>query len=265
MKLNILVLGDIVGQPGRAIVENRLPALIKEKKIDFAIANAENAADGSGITPDVVKRLFASGLDAITTGDHVWRKKEAIQVLETDTRVLRPANYSPLAKGRGWVVIKNHLQPDIAVINLLGRVFMSPIDCPFRVVDRILEDVSRKTQIIIVDIHAEATSEKVAMGWYLDGRVSAVVGTHTHVQTADERVLPGSTAYITDLGMTGPYHSVLGRNKDHVLKFIVTQMPTRFEVAEKDVRMSGAIITVDAPTGKALGIERLVVCENNGI
>ena len=188
MKLNILVLGDIVGQPGRAIVENRLPALIKEKNIDFAIANAENAADGSGITPDVVKGLFASGLDAITTGDHVWRKKEAIQVLETDTRVLRPANYSPLAKGRGWVVIKNHLQPDIAVINLLGRVFMSPIDCPFRVVDRILEDVSRKTQIIIVDIHAEATSEKVAMGWYLDGRVSAVVGTHTHVQTADERV-----------------------------------------------------------------------------
>ncbi|MEK7368864.1 MAG: TIGR00282 family metallophosphoesterase [Planctomycetota bacterium] len=265
MKLNILVLGDIVGQPGRAIVENRLPALIKEKNIDFAIANAENAADGSGITPDVVKRLFASGLDAITTGDHVWRKKEAIQVLETDTRVLRPANYSPLAKGRGWVVIKNHLQPDIAVINLLGRVFMSPIDCPFRAVDRILEDVSKKTQIIIVDIHAEATSEKVAMGWYLDGRVSAVVGTHTHVQTADERVLPGSTAYITDLGMTGPYHSVLGRNKDHVLKFIVTQMPTRFEVAEKDVRMSGAIITVDASTGKALGIERLVVCENNGI
>ncbi|HCN20387.1 MAG: metallophosphoesterase [Planctomycetes bacterium GWA2_50_13] len=265
MKLNILVLGDIVGQPGRAIVENRLPALIKEKNIDFAIANAENAADGSGITPDVVKGLFASGLDAITTGDHVWRKKEAIQVLETDTRVLRPANYSPLAKGRGWVVIKNHLQPDIAVINLLGRVYMSPIDCPFRVVDRILEDVSRKTQIIIVDIHAEATSEKVAMGWYLDGRVSAVVGTHTHVQTADERVLPGSTAYITDLGMTGPYHSVLGRNKDHVLKFMVTQMPTRFEVAEKDVRMSGAIITVDASTGKALGIERLVVCENNGI
>ena len=265
MKLNILVLGDIVGQPGRAIVENRLPALIKEKNIDFAIANAENAADGSGITPDVVKGLFASGLDAITTGDHVWRKKEAIQVLETDTRVLRPANYSPLAKGRGWVVIKNHLQPDIAVINLLGRVYMSPIDCPFRVVDRILEDVSRKTQIIIVDIHAEATSEKVAMGWYLDGRVSAVVGTHTHVQTADERVLPGSTAYITDLGMTGPYHSVLGRNKDHVLKFMVTQMPTRFEVAEKDVRMSGAIITVDASTGKALGIERLVVCVNNGI
>lgn len=265
MKLNILTLGDIVGQPGRHIIENKLPALIKKENIDFAIANAENAAGGSGITSDVVKRLFASGLDVITTGDHVWKKKEVIQVLEMDTRVLRPANYSPLAKGRGWVVVKNHLGPDIAIINLLGRVFMSPIDCPFRTVDQILEEVSTKAQIIIVDIHAEATSEKVAMGWYLDGRVSAVVGTHTHVQTADERVLPGSTAYITDLGMTGPYHSVLGRNKDHVLKFIVTQMPTRFEVADKDVRMSGAIITVDASTGKAEGIKRLVVHENNGI
>lgn len=265
MKLNILVLGDIVGQPGRAIVEKRLPAIIRERNIDFAVANAENAANGSGITPDVAKGLLASGLDVITTGDHVWRKKEAVQVLETETRVLRPANYSPLAKGRGWVVVKNHLQPDIAIINLLGRVFMSPIDCPFRTVDRILEEIPKETRIIIVDIHAEATSEKVALGWYLDGRVSAVVGTHTHVQTADERVLPGSTAYITDLGMTGPYHSVLGRNKDHVLKFMVTQMPTRFEVAEKDVRMGGAVITVDASTGRALGIERLMVCENNGI
>ncbi|MEE9584335.1 MAG: TIGR00282 family metallophosphoesterase [Candidatus Brocadiales bacterium] len=263
MKLNILVLGDIVGRPGRDIVEDKLPTLIKEENIDFAVANAENAAGGSGVTPVVVKGLFDSGIDVLTTGDHVWKKKEAIPVLETETRILRPANYSPLAKGRGWVVVKNHLRPDIAIINLLGRVFMSPIDCPFRTVDQILEEVSGKAQIIIVDIHAEATSEKIAMGWYLDGRVSAVVGTHTHVQTADERVLPGRTAYITDLGMTGPYHSVLGRNKDHVLEFIVTQMPRRFEVADKDVRMSGAIITVDGSTGKAEGIKRLVVHGNN--
>ncbi|MCQ4574762.1 MAG: TIGR00282 family metallophosphoesterase [Candidatus Brocadiales bacterium] len=264
MKFNVLVLGDVVGQPGRDIIENRLPALLKEEKIDFAVANAENAAGGSGITQDAARQLFASGLNVLTTGDHVWKKKEAIPVLETESRILRPANYSPLAKGRGWVVVKTHLGPDIAIINLLGRVFMSPIDCPFRAVDRILKEVSGRAQIIIVDIHAEATSEKVAMGWYLDGRVSAVVGTHTHIQTADERVLPESTAYITDLGMTGPYHSVLGRNKDHVLKFITTQMPTRFEVAKEDVRMSGVIITVDASTGKAEGIKRLVVHENNG-
>lgn len=263
MKLNILVLGDIVGQPGRSIVEKKLPALIKEEGIDFVIANAENAAGGSGITADVAKRLFASGLDVITTGDHVWKKKEIVNVLETETRILRPANYSPLAKGRGWAVVANRSGQAIGIINLLGRVFMPPIDCPFRTVDQILREVTKKTQIIIVDIHAEATSEKVAMGWYLDGRVSAVVGTHTHVQTADERLLPGNTAYITDLGMTGPHHSILGRNKEHVLKFITTQMPTRFEVADKDVRMNGVVITVDASTGRAEGIKRLVVHENN--
>ncbi len=263
MKVNILALGDIVGQPGRNIIENRLPALIKGENVDFAVANAENAAGGSGLTSDVARKLLACGLDVLTMGDHVWKKKEIIQILETERRVLRPANYSPLAKGRGWVVVKNHLGPSIAIINLLGRAFMSPIDCPFRAVDQILDEISKDVQIIIVDLHAEATSEKVAMGWYLDGRVSAVLGTHTHVQTADERVLPGSTAYITDLGMTGPYHSVLGRNKDHVLKHITTQMPTRFEVADKDVRMSGVIVTVDASTGKAEGIKRVVVHESN--
>ncbi|MFQ5957588.1 MAG: TIGR00282 family metallophosphoesterase [Candidatus Brocadiales bacterium] len=263
MKLNILVLGDIVGQPGRYIIENKLPVLIREEKIDFVVANAENAAGGSGLTSDVANRLFASGLDVITTGDHIWKKKEIIPVLEAETRILRPANYSPLAKGRGWVVVEKQLGNTIGIINLLGRVFMPPIDCPFRTVDQILKEISKKAQIIIVDLHAEATSEKIAMGWYLDGKVSAVVGTHTHVQTADERVLPGNTAYITDLGMTGPHNSVLGRNKDHVLKHIVTQMPTRFEVAERDVRMSGVIITVDSSTGKAEGIKRLVVHGNN--
>lgn len=263
MKLNILVLGDIVGQPGRNIIKDKLPTLVKEENIGFAIANAENAAGGSGVTADVTEKLFASGIDVITTGDHVWRKKEVIQVLEAETRVLRPANYSPMAKGKGWVVVKGHLGPDIAIINLLGRVFMSPVDCPFRAVDRILEKIPQKVRVIIVDMHAEATSEKIAMGWYLDGRVSAVVGTHTHVQTADETVLPGKTAYITDLGMTGPHQSVLGRNKDHVLEHLLTQMPTRFDVADKDVRMSGAIITVDAATGRAEGIRRLMLYENN--
>lgn len=259
MKLKILALGDIVGRPGREIIEKKLPQLIKEEAIDFVVANGENSAGGSGITLEVAEKLFSAGLDVITTGDHIWKKKEIIPVLEREPRILRPANYSPLAKGRGWVVVEDHGGHLIGVINLMGRVFMQPVDCPFRTVDQILKEVSKKTCIILLDMHAEATSEKIAMGWYLDGRVTAVVGTHTHVQTADERVLPGGTAYITDLGMTGPYRSILGRDIDRVLKAIVTQMPTRFDVAEKDVRMSGAIITADPSTGKAEDIKRWVV------
>lgn len=263
MILKTLVLGDIVGRPGREVVEKRLPALIQREGIHFVVANGENSAGGSGITPEVTKRLFPCGLDVITSGDHIWKKKEAIQLLEKEPRILRPANYSPMALGRGWTVVDSHSGISVGVINLLGRVFMQPVDCPFRTVDEVLKEVSRKTKIIIVDMHAEATSEKIAMGWYLDGRVSAVVGTHTHVQTADERILPNGTAYITDLGMTGPYKSILGRDIDRVLKAIITQMPTRFEIAEKDVRMSGAIITIESSTGKALEIKRLVVHEGN--
>jgi len=263
MIFKTLVLGDIVGRPGREVLERQLPAFIQKEDIHFVVANGENASGGSGITPEVAKKLFACGLDVITTGDHVWKKKEITQLLETEPRVLRPTNYSPLALGKGWTVVESHAGIPVGVINLLGRVFMQPIDCPFRAVDEVLKDLSKKAKVIIVDIHAEATSEKIAMGWYLDGRVSAVVGTHTHVQTADERILPNGTAYITDLGMTGPYKSVLGRDIDKVLKAIITQMPTRFDVAEKDVRMSGAIITIDSSTGKALEIKRLVLHDSN--
>ncbi len=263
MIFKALVLGDVVGRPGREVIEKQLPAFIQKEGIHFAVANGENASGGSGITPEVAKRLLASGLDVITTGDHVWKKKEVIQLLEAEPRILRPANYSPMAPGKGWAVVESHMGIPVGVINLLGRVFMQPVDCPFRAADEVLREISGKAKVIIVDMHAEATSEKIAMGWYLDGRVSAVVGTHTHVQTADERILPNGTAYITDLGMTGPYKSILGRDIDKVLKAIVTQMPTRFEVAEKDVRMSGAIITVDSSTGKALEIKRIVLHESN--
>jgi metallophosphoesterase (TIGR00282 family) len=263
MLFKTLLLGDIVGRPGRDVVERQLPALMQREGIHFVVANGENSAGGSGITPEAAQKLFACGLDVITTGDHIWKKKEVIQLLEKEPRVLRPANYSPMALGKGWIVVESHNGIPVGVINLLGRVFMQPIDCPFRAVDEVLKEISKKVKIVIVDMHAEATSEKIAMGWYLDGRVSAVVGTHTHVQTADERILPNGTAYITDLGMTGPYKSVLGRDIDRVLKAIITQMPTRFDVAEKDVRISGVIITLDSSTGKALEIKRLVVHEGN--
>ncbi len=262
MIIKALVLGDIVGRPGRDLVEKKLSSVMEKEGIHFVVANGENMAGGSGITPDAAKRLLACGLDVITTGDHVWKKKEAIPLLETEPHVLRPANYSPMGPGRGWTVTESRNGVPIGVINLLGRVFMHPADCPFRMVDEVLKELVGKAKVIIVDMHAEATSEKIAMGWYLDGRVSAVVGTHTHVQTADESILPNGTAYITDLGMTGPYKSILGRDIDRVLKTIVTQIPTRFDVAEKDVRMSGVIITIESSTGKALDIKRFLLRED---
>jgi hypothetical protein len=265
MKLKILAIGDIVGQPGRKILQDKLLTFIRDEEIDFCIANGENSAGGSGITGEVVSTLFSSGVDVITMGDHVWKKKEVIPILENELRLLRPENYSPLACGRGTVVINTKKGEPIGVINILGRVFMKPVDCPFRTVDQILKEFSSKTRIVIVDLHAEATSEKIAMGWYLNGRVSAVVGTHTHVQTADERVLSNGTAYITDLGMTGSHESVLGRSISPVLKAITTQMPERFDVAKKDVRICGVIITVDSSTGKSLDIKRIVIRENEAV
>ncbi|HHT9125091.1 MAG TPA: TIGR00282 family metallophosphoesterase [Candidatus Brocadiia bacterium] len=262
MKLKILAIGDIVGRPGRQILQDKLPTFIKDEKIDFCIANGENSAGGSGITGEVASSLLSFGVDVITMGDHVWKKKEVVPLLENERRLLRPENYSPLARGRGIVAINSKCGEPIGVINLLGRVFMKPIDCPFRVVDQVLKEFSGKTRVIIVDLHAEATSEKIAMGWYLNGRVSAVVGTHTHVQTADERILPNGTAYITDLGMTGSHESILGRSISPVLKAIVTQMPERFDVAERDVRICGVVISVDSSTGKAQDIKRIVVREN---
>ncbi len=263
MKINVLIIGDIVGKPGRMIVKEKLKSFIEKEDIHFCIANGENAAAGAGITGEIAAELFSHGVDVITTGDHVWDKKEILPELETNKSILRPANYSPLAIGKGYVVKNSRLGNPIGVINLLGRVFMKPIDCPFRASDEILKNISKETKIIFVDMHAEATSEKIAMGWYLDGKVSAVVGTHTHVPTADEKILPKGTAFISDLGMTGPHESVLGRKIECVLKAIVTQMPTRFEVAEKDVRISGVKVVVNSQTGIAESIRRIEVKEGD--
>ena len=263
MLLNILAIGDIVGQPGRKILEKKLNGFIKEYNIDFCIANAENAAGGSGLTVNIAKKLFSYGVNVITMGDHVWKRKEIYDSLQSEQRILRPANYSPLAHGRGYVAIKTEEDYVVGIINLLGRTFMKPIDCPFRAADTAVEELSKQTNIIVVDMHAEATSEKIAMGWYLDGRVSAVVGTHTHVQTSDEKILPKGTGYITDLGMTGPHESILGRNIDRVLKSIVTQVPTRYDIAENDLHIEGVVITVNKGTGNAEKIKRVRVTEND--
>ncbi len=259
MLINVLIIGDIVGKPGRIILKDKLKPFIDKENIHFCIANGENAAAGAGITGEIADELLSYGIDVITTGDHVWDKKEVLHALETNKSLLRPNNYSPFAIGKGYVVKNSKLGNPIGVINLLGRVFMKPIDCPFRAVDEILKSISRETKIVFVDMHAEATSEKIAMGWYLDGKVSAVVGTHTHVATADEKILPNGTAFISDLGMTGPHESILGRKIDCVLKAIVTQMPTRFDVAEKDVRINGVKVVVDSQTGKANSIKRIEI------
>jgi len=258
MELRILLVGDIVGSPGRRAVEVLLPKLVVRHKLDFVVANAENAAGGSGLTPEIADELFAYGVDCITTGDHVWRQKEIVPRLETDNRILRPANYPQSASGKGFALIDSKAGAKVAVINLLGRIFMNPVNCPFETADRLVGEMSLDTPVILVDMHAEATSEKVAMGWYLDGRASAVIGTHTHVQTADECVLPRATAYITDVGMTGPYDGVIGRVKEKVIAALTTSMPRHFDVAQGDVRLAGAVIAVDAATGRAKSIERVM-------
>ena len=259
MKLKILVLGDIVGKPGRNIIKQKVSKYIENEKINFCVVNGENSAGGSGITRQIAEDLFAAGVSVVTMGDHIWKRKEVFGLLTDERRILRPANYSPDALGFGSVVINTVYGQSIGIINLLGRVFMKPIDCPFRLVKRIVQKMSAETKIIIVDMHAEATSEKIAMGWFLDGQVSIVFGTHTHVQTADETILPNGTAYMTDLGMTGAYNSILGRKTENVLRAIVTQMPASFEVADDDVRACGATITVDSETGRAESIQRVVI------
>ena len=259
MFIKVLVIGDIVGKPGRKVLSEELPGLVARERISFVIANAENAAGGSGVTPEIAQELFKAGASVLTTGDHVWKKREIVPYIEKESRLLRPANYPAKASGSGFTILADPAGQKIGVVNLIGRVFMGPADSAFEVADRAVTELARVTPLIFVDMHAEATSEKVAMGWFLDGRVTAVFGTHTHVQTADERVLPGGTAYITDLGMTGPYDSVLGRRKDRVLQALITLMPTSFDVAKGDVRLSGAIITCDRETGKATAIQRVQV------
>lgn len=250
----VLFFGDVVGRPGRNGLCGAVPVLREKYKADFIVVNGENAASGSGLTPATLEKILSCGVDVVTTGDHIFRNKEFPEIIH-EPRVLRPANYPKSADGKGWgLYTKDNVR--VVVMNLMGRVFMEPLRCPFELADEILSIASNQSKVILVDMHGEATSEKIAMGWHLDGKVSALVGTHTHVQTADERILPGGTAYITDLGMTGPYDSVLGREKIPVLKKFRTAMPARFEVAEGDVRACGVVLKIDTSTGRAQSIER---------
>ena len=255
--MKVLLIGDITGSPGRKILEEKLKSFRKAQKIDFVIANGENAAGGSGITEQVAEELFSFGVDVITSGDHIWKKKETIEFIGMERRLLRPANYPESSPGFGFGVYDAPGGVKIGVLNLLGRVFMQAVDCPFRKATDCVKQMEAETKIIFVDMHAEATSEKMALGWYLDGLVSCVFGTHTHVQTADEKILPKGTAFITDIGMTGPFDSVIGRRKEQVLERFLTQMPVRFEMAEDDVQMHGAVVEVDVKSGRAVSIERV--------
>ncbi|MFA5356775.1 MAG: TIGR00282 family metallophosphoesterase [Candidatus Omnitrophota bacterium] len=255
--MKILFIGDIVGSPGREAMRELLPLLQEEHGLDFVVANAENAAGGSGITPRVAQELFEAGVNVLTSGDHIWKKREIFDILGKEERVLRPLNFPAGAPGSGASLFKAKNGSTVGVINVNGRVFMEALECPFKTTGAAVEELSQKTKIIIVDIHAEATSEKVALGWYLDGKVSGVLGTHTHVQTADERILPAGTAYITDVGMTGPLDSVIGRKVEDVLERFITGVPVRFEVATDNIYLQGALLEIDDKSGKARTITRI--------
>lgn len=259
MKLNILCIGDIVGRPGRRVLAIKLKPLVKELDIDCVIANAENAAGGSGLTPQIYDKLLRYGVNLITLGDHTYRKKEIIETLETADNLVRPANLSQFSAGKGTAIYKTGKGPSVAVVSLIGRIFMKPADCPFNAIDKILGKLQQEADVVVVDFHAEATSEKIAMGYYLDGKASCVFGTHTHVVTADEKILAKGTAYITDVGMTGPHDSILGRGVDSVSKSFRTQMPYPFEIASGDVKLNGILVTVDSNTKKAERIERVSI------
>jgi len=260
--MNILAIGDVVGRPGRRAVAVFLPRLRKEYDLDLVIANAENAAGGIGITSEIGRELLDQGIDLLTMGNHTWGKREAYDYLDAEPRIIRPANYPPGVPGRGYAAVKSRSGIVVGVVNVAGRVFSgSDLDCPFRSAMRIVEELRETVKIILVDFHAEATSEKVALGHYLDGRASAVFGTHTHVQTADARILPGGTAYMTDLGMTGPVDSVIGIKKEIVLERFLTQLPSRFEVATSRASLMGALFDIDSETGLARDLKAIVVEE----
>jgi metallophosphoesterase (TIGR00282 family) len=253
-----MFIGDTVATAGRAIVQQYLQGLQEEYGVDLTILNCENAAVGNGVTPKIADQFFDWGVDVLTSGNHIWNKKEILPYLNRNSRILRPANYPPDNPGRGAAIVRTREGEEAAVINLQGRVFMpADIDDPFRVADAELARLPDNIRIIFVDMHAETTSEKMAMGWYLDGRVSAVIGTHTHVTTADETILPGGTAYLTDSGMTGPFMSVIGVVKEDVIRRFLTAIPERFEPASQDARLNAVLIDVDSATGKARSIERI--------
>lgn len=255
--MNILVVGDIVGEPGRRAVAVHLPDLVAREAVDLVIANAENAAGGFGITPKIAEELLANGAHVLTGGNHIWDKKEIVDYIQKEPRLLRPANYPDGTPGQGRVVVQAASGERVGVLHVMGRIFMPPLDCPFRTATREVAWLKTQARVIIVDMHGEATSEKMAMGWHLDGEVAAVVGTHTHVQTADEQILPRGTAYLTDIGMTGPTRSVIGMEPAQVLERFLTQMPRRFEVATGPPIFQAVLIRVDSATGRALKIRRI--------
>jgi hypothetical protein len=264
MPLRILCLGDIVGRPGRQIVQQKLPGIVREKNVDLVIANAENIAGGSGITTNLFNKIRAYGVDVVTLGDHLYRRADIIPTLASSERVVRPANLARGAVGRRYTVVSTNSGVQVGVFCLLGRIYMNlPADDPFATADWVLDQLPQQVRCCVCDMHAEASSEKVAMGHWLDGRCSLIFGTHTHVPTADAKILPGGSAFISDVGMCGPYDSVLGRRKDKVLKYMTAQMPVPFEVAVGDVRICGALAELDPETGRAISIERIEVCGGN--
>jgi metallophosphoesterase (TIGR00282 family) len=255
--MKVLFIGDIVGKAGRKAVKEGLPDLVNKLRIDFVIANVENAAGGFGITKAIGEELFALGIDVLTSGNHIWDKKEAVSYIPKEDRLLRPANYPREVPGAGSIVMNTSAGEKIAVLNLSGRVFMQPLDCPFQVARGEIPVLKEQTNVIIVDFHAEATSEKSAIGWLLDGEASAVIGTHTHVQTADEKILPKGTAFITDVGMTGPINSIIGVKKEQIINKFLTQIPVRFETAKGESMLSCVVLEINSKTGMSTKIQRL--------
>jgi metallophosphoesterase (TIGR00282 family) len=256
--MNILCIGDVVGKPGRHAVAGLLEDLKKEFNVGFTIVNVENTAGGSGVTSRIARQFLEMGCDVLTSGDHIWDQKELEEYLNEEDRLIRPANFPEGAPGKGWCIKSSSSGVKVGVVNMMGRVFMRyNVNCPFRALDAIIDEIKKETPNIIVDLHAEATSEKVAMGHYVDGRVSGIFGTHTHVQTADEKVLPKGTAYITDAGMTGPHDSVIGQKKENIIRRFLTSLPLRFHVAEGDVQLNGILIDIDEKSGKARSIVRI--------
>jgi metallophosphoesterase (TIGR00282 family) len=259
--MNLLFIGDIVGRPGRELVRKGLRGLVDKHSIDLVIANAENSAAGFGVTKDIGDALLDYGVDVMTSGNHIWDKKEVLEYIPKQPKLLRPANYPAGVPGRGSYVAQTRDGRAVGVINVMGRVFMLNIDDPFQVVLKEIEAIRSKTKVIVVDFHAEATSEKVAMGWHLDGKVTLVVGTHTHVQTADERILPNGTAYLTDAGMTGPHDSIIGMEREPSLARFLNGMPSRFEPATANPRLNGVIVSADDQTGRAKAVTRISLSE----
>lgn len=255
--MRILFIGDIVGKPGRRAIFELLNNIKDSYNVDLIIANAENASGGFGVTLKIIRELLDNGIDLLTSGNHIWDKKEIVEWFNEEKHLLRPANYPAENPGAGSAILRTPLGENIGVLNLLGRVFMNTVNCPFKTAIEEVNKLKEKTNVILIDIHAEATSEKIAMGWFLDGKVSAVIGTHTHIQTADERILPKGTAYITDVGMTGAMDSVIGIEKEIVIERFLTQRPQRFKVAKRDIQLNAVLIDIDPQTGKSNSIKRL--------